>query len=659
MPYDPPANDAVNFSEEGSYSPPQNDAVNFPESLGSQSVTLNAPVTNLSSETPTASVDATNSLEAPASELSTQSPTPTVASGVIVDVPSTSLSILSEPSTLQATNQVNAPITNLGVSTLQPTVNAIETLSAAVTVLDVLSPSSNVNPGQVTVDAAKITLQSSTPTTSLDATATLGASITTLLADIPNPEMRVVEVLSAPTTTITAQSPQIGVAGGPVTVTAATTTLTTKNEKHALNAFNTLSASATILSLSTLDASLPFLLNAPTTTLNTETKPAAATGGATSFEPPTTKLITSSPEAGLDPGQRTINAVENKLTLNDLGGSMAIVEALFPEPTTIDLSTQQATTSPGEATANAPATEAELITTEGSMKSDGVWDVNAPTTNLRLTSPFHEVDAETFKWRIGKIEIPDPDSVKITPEGVSLIAIADFYKTRQLREFEDTASDMQLIYDDEGRFRVVDTAGEDLNNAYKVTPRLEARVPHRTGVHYLESYNDSSQDQRNDYYQVSLSLSYDESRSAPPSQSHTESRDTGEWLFELANGNSISTHRVSSENREQVSKGVIQRDVTLLLTDAQMELLDKTWSYAKAITINTIPDGFNQIVDQSDQSRMTVDVTSPNDKVVTGENRVLPTGTWYVKDWTGERRSERIYKMDVQFLRERRAVAPL
>jgi hypothetical protein len=571
------------------------------------------------------------------------------------------LSILSEPSTLQATNQVNAPITNLGVSTLQPTVNAIETLSAAVTVLDVLSPSSNVNPGQVTVDAAETTLQSSTPTTSLIATATLGAPSTTLLAETPNPEMRVVEVLSAPTTTITAQSPQIGVAGGPVTVTAATTTLTTKDEKHALNAFNTLSASATILSLSTLEASLPFLLSAPTTTLNAETKPASATGSATSFEPPTTELIASSPEAGLDPGQRTINAAETTVTINDFGGSMGVVEALFAESTTIDLSTQEATAKPGETTAEALATDLELITTEGSITSDSppVLPLNAPTTTLRLTSPFHEVDAETFKWRIGEIEVPDPESIRITPEGISLETVADYYKTRQLRELENTASDMQLIYDDEGRFRVVDTAGEDLDNAYLVTPRIEARVPHRTETHYLESYHDNSQDQRNDYYRVSLSLSYNESRDAPSSQSHTESRDTGEWLFELAKGNSISTHRVSSENREQVSKGVIQRDVTLLLTDSQMELLDKTWSYAKAITINTIPDGFNQIVDQSDQSRMTVDVTSPNDKVVTGENRVLPTGTWYVKDWTGERRSERIYKMDVQFLRERRAVAPL
>jgi hypothetical protein len=614
MPYDPPAKDAVNFSEEGSYSPPQNDAVNFSESSGDEDTTLNAPVTDLSSETPTASVNATNSLEVPVSQLSTQTP--------------------------------------------QPAINVIETLSAPVTALDVLSPASNINAGQVIVDAPESILQSSTPATSLNATATLGASTTTLLTDAPNPEMRVVEVLSAPATTITAQSPQIGVKGGPVTVTAATTTLTTKDQGHALNAFNTLSAPTTVLNLSTLGASLPFLLSAPTTTLNIETKSASATGGATSFEPPTTELIASSPEAGLDPGQRTINAAETTVTVNDFAGSIGIVEALFAEPTTIDLSTQDATASPGEATANAPATEAELITTEGSMKSGGVWNVSAPTTELELISPFHEVEAETFKWRIGEIEVPDPELIRITPEGISLETVADYYKTRQLRKLEDTASDMQLIYDDEGRFRVVDTAGEDLDNAYLVTPRIEARVPHRTGTHYLESYNDSSQDQRNDYYRVSLSLSYDESRDAPLSQSHTESRDTGEWLFELAKGNSISTHRVSSENREQVSKGVIQRDVTLLLTDTQMELLDKTWSYNKAITINTIPDGFNEIVDQSDQDRMTVDVTSPDDKVVTNENRVLPTGTWYVKKWRGERRSERIYKMDVQFLRERRAVAP-
>jgi hypothetical protein len=617
MPYDPPANDAVNFSEEGSYSPPQNDAVNFSESSGDQSTTLNARVSDLSFETPTASVGAANSLEAPVAQLSAQTP--------------------------------------------QPAVNVVEKLSAPVTGLDVLSPSSNINAGQVTVDAPETILQSSTPATSLDATATLGASTTTLVVGVSNPEMRVVEVLSAPTTTIAAQSPQIGVEGGPVTVTATTTTLSTKDQEHALNAFNTLSASTTLLNLSTLEASLPFLLSAPTTTLNAETKSASATGEATSFEPPTTELLTSSPEAGFDPGQRTINAAETTVTINDFEGSVGVVKALFAEPTTIDLSTQEATTSPGEATAEALATDLELITSEGSITSDSppVLPLNAPTTTLRLTSLFHEVDAETFKWRIGEIEVPDPESIRITPEGISLETVADYYKTRQLRELENTASDMQLIYDDEGRFRVVDTAGEDLDNAYLVTPRIEARVPHRTETHYLESYHDNSQDQRNDYYRVSLSLSYNESRDAPSSQSHTESRDTGEWLFELAKGNSISTHRVSSENREQVSKGVIQRDVTLLLTDSQMELLDKTWSYAKAITINTIPDGFNQIVDQSDQSRMTVDVTSPNDKVVTGENRVLPTGTWYVKDWTGERRSERIYKMDVQFLRERRAVAPL
>jgi hypothetical protein len=38
MPYSPPDNDAVNFSEEGSYSPPSNDAVNFSE--GSAEVTV-------------------------------------------------------------------------------------------------------------------------------------------------------------------------------------------------------------------------------------------------------------------------------------------------------------------------------------------------------------------------------------------------------------------------------------------------------------------------------------------------------------------------------------------------------------------------------------------------------------------------------------------
>jgi len=53
MPYTPPDNDAVNFSEEASYSPPSNDAVNFSEEADGQTTSASGTVTVTGSASPT------------------------------------------------------------------------------------------------------------------------------------------------------------------------------------------------------------------------------------------------------------------------------------------------------------------------------------------------------------------------------------------------------------------------------------------------------------------------------------------------------------------------------------------------------------------------------------------------------------------------------
>jgi hypothetical protein len=145
MPYSPPSNDAVNFSEEGSYSPPSNDAVNFSEEDGGQ--TLSAPATTVDIISPAPSIDAT------------------------------------------ATATLTTPTTDVQVSSPSPTLRQYETLSAPVTEIQVTSPSPSVQAsGSATLSASTTELQVISPAPSLEpVTAVLTAPLKSVVIGTPAP----------------------------------------------------------------------------------------------------------------------------------------------------------------------------------------------------------------------------------------------------------------------------------------------------------------------------------------------------------------------------------------------------------------------------------------------------------------------------------------
>jgi hypothetical protein len=238
---------------------------------------------------------------------------------------------------------------------------------------------------------------------------------------------------------------------------------------------------------------------------------------------------------------------------------------------------------------------------------------------LQIGDPF---------WSIAGYAWSDVDAVDVTAKTVTLSGVAARYRLEQLRNVRAAAEKVDVVVDDEGRFRAVDRSRE--GNTYLVEPPVDERPPRETAEMLVADYSENRASKNDNKSEVEIVLQRPESRDATGGEP-TQTADSGEFLFEFANG-TIATRRVTPERSRAIDTAKDVESLRLVLTPGQALALETGATYPDAVSVVEVPDGTNLAQDNSSTNRQTVEVTAPAAK-----EGVLASGTYVVAGWTSTR----------------------
>jgi len=207
--------------------------------------------------------------------------------------------------------------------------------------------------------------------------------------------------------------------------------------------------------------------------------------------------------------------------------------------------------------------------------------------------------------------------VTADPETLTLVFETDRDALSQWRAL-DRAGDIQREPGYGGRYRVLDRAGRaDWTEA---RPPGDQAPPFAGATGYVQSYQEEQV--HPDRYRISLTLA----RGTNRSEAFGTVSQTGDWEFETPYGTvGLDAGQVSQTSR----KGTVTAGTTtmaLAVDSTQAAALCDAWGFPDAVVEEPVPDGENRLVDESEDSRQTVKLSTP-------DGAGLPDGDYFVQGW--------------------------
>jgi len=238
---------------------------------------------------------------------------------------------------------------------------------------------------------------------------------------------------------------------------------------------------------------------------------------------------------------------------------------------------------------------------------------------LQIGDPF---------WSIAGYAWSDVDTVEVDAKTVTLSGVAARYRLEQLRTVRAAAEKVDVVVDDEGRFRAVDRSRD--GNTYLIEPPTDERPPRETADMLVADYSEERVSKQENKSEVTLTLQRPASRDATGDEP-SQTRGTGEWLLEFHSG-AIATRRITPERTSAVETAKDIESLQLVLTAEQTLVLETSATHPDAVSVVEVPDGTNLAQDNSSADRQTVEVTA-----ATGKEGVLEGGTYVVAGWGSTR----------------------
>lgn len=341
--------------------------------------------------------------------------------------------------------------------------------------------------------------------------------------------------------------------------------------------------------------------------------------------------------SGNDIWFETSNGTSDYTTVADLN-TVDITKALdiinVPVTSTTS-STPEPTVNPGPVTINTPISQLSSSTPEPSV-NPGPVTVNVPVTSLDVTTP-----APRF---YGEFWIVNGELIKqVTNERIQFDSLELRFRTsrdtwnQHLQTVGGESGKVEMKAITGGRFRAFDISLSD-GNTYVLRPPYDRRDVAPGGTFHAKTFNSSITGPRNNQRDTRIVFIPDEQHE--PSDTYiSETRGTGEWLFDFDQG-AISTRNVDGENiSEHGKRGLESKRVTLLLNYDQAEVIFEVVTRLADDGVERLEpdDGESRIIDNT-SGRNTVQVTSPPSSEFSGSENpddILSGGEWIVESWTG------------------------
>lgn len=329
---------------------------------------------------------------------------------------------------------------------------------------------------------------------------------------------------------------------------------------------------------------------------------------------PAQTVSISTPNPGVaGSGQVSFTVPETSVTITTQDPPFSYV--IIPTATTLSVETQSpGVTGVGTVTATAPVTTASITTPEQFIGFI-YWAIDG--------TPVSEHVSETRDWQtLGLVFRADSTTL-----------------SNELKPLKDTADKYEIVPASDGSFSTLDRAATD--GVYKLTPPVGRRPPREERDYLVEQYTHRQLGQDGESHEVDVSFVAKSNRE-PDGTAMDETRSSDEWSFAFRSA-TVATSRVTPDVNEGTNTAAETVDLTLLLDDVQTKILEESLTRLAAVSVREVPDGTNTVDDDSDgpADANTFAVTTPD-----GESPI-PDGNYVAMDWSSERRSDRLFRVDL------------
>jgi len=240
-------------------------------------------------------------------------------------------------------------------------------------------------------------------------------------------------------------------------------------------------------------------------------------------------------------------------------------------------------------------------------------------------------------WRIDGTEF---GSVTSESKAVSTLTIRVRATTSEvetgLRPLKSDEGKVAVLNQDDGGYVAVDRA--DGANTIAIQPPDRREPLRQTKEYHVVRYEESLVSQTVDEWTVDLVLVETDDRTDVPSIAQSPATD--EWGFVTRFGE-IATPRVDAEVLGTGAEGVERFELTARLTFDQAHVFEAALSRLQASRVRTIPDQPNELVDDTDGTKNTLTIDTPDG------NSVIADGDFVVTGWTSTRLSDA--RQSIQF----------
>jgi len=227
---------------------------------------------------------------------------------------------------------------------------------------------------------------------------------------------------------------------------------------------------------------------------------------------------------------------------------------------------------------------------------------------------------QTVQWHVGGLPVLAED-LTVTPTSVSLSFQVPESEIDRWREY-DRAGNVQTERGFGGSFRTIDRAGRNSVEIVRVPD--DQQPPYIDERGFVTSYQE--QQVASDRFRISITL---QRRTNRDSEYPTVSQ-TGDFEFNLSTGTvGLDSEQVSRPDRAGSTTGG-QVDLSLAVSDEQAGTLLDNLGFVRGVVERSVGDGEDFLVDESDNSRQTVTLSTPTEAVLS-DGDYLVTG-WQVSE---------------------------
>lgn len=225
-----------------------------------------------------------------------------------------------------------------------------------------------------------------------------------------------------------------------------------------------------------------------------------------------------------------------------------------------------------------------------------------------------------FDWAIDSDRI-DPETIEVTPDTLSIEFVVDRSQIEHWRQYE-RAGDVNVETGYGGSFRAVDRSGR--TDAIHIDPPTSSQPPFDASRYYISDYSEEQLGPGR--YRLELT--------AQRLTNRADVYDVGDqsgspWTIDLKTG-AISLENTQVGRIEERSGSTTGAQVTLslLVSDEQAAAIMDSLGYPKGVVERQIPDGEDQLVDESGRQTMSLEVPP---------GASIEPGRWFAIEWTVNR----------------------